>query len=191
MKNSVKVSFPIILAVLVYSSAFTQVTVDFDKTVAFNNYKTFSFAGWQKDSDKLLNDLDKRRLQEAFKSEFASRGMEVVTANADAVVSLYLVIDNKTSTTAYTDFNGGMGYGLGRGWGMGVGGVGIGSATTTYSEDDYQVGTLVVDMYDASTKNLIWQGSSQKTINSNTSKRAKSIPKRVGKLMKKYPVEPK
>ena len=48
MKNSVKVSFLILITILVYSSAFSQVKVDFDKTVDFTKYKTFSFAGWQK-----------------------------------------------------------------------------------------------------------------------------------------------
>lgn len=190
MKNSGKVSFFIMLAVLVYSSAFTQVTVDYDRTADFSKYKTFSFAGWQADSDKILNDLDKRRLQDAFRAEFASRDMEIVTANADAVVTMFLVIDQKTSTTAYTDFQGNMGYPIRRGWGMGVGGMGYGSATTTYNENDYQLGTLVVDIYDASTQNLIWQGTSQNTVQENASKREKKIPKNVKKLMKKYPVEP-
>lgn len=190
MKNSGKVSFFIMLAVLVYSSAFTQVTVDYDRTADFSKYKTFSFAGWQADSDKILNDLDKRRLQDAFRAEFASRGMEIVTANADAVVTMFLVVNQKTSTTAYTDYHGNMGYPIRRGWGMGVGGMGYGSATTTYNENDYQVGTLVVDIYDASTQKLIWQGTSQNTVQENASKREKKIPKNVKKLMKKYPVEP-
>ncbi len=190
MKNSVKAAFTIALAVLIIGSAFSQVTTDYDRSVDFTKYKTFSFAGWQKDSEKLLNDLDKTRLRDAFKAEFANRDLKIVTDNADALVSLYLVIDNKTSTTAYTDFNGGMGMGAGRGWGMGVGGVGLGSATTTYSEDDYEEGTLVVDVYDASTQKLIWQGTSQSTVQANASKREKTIPKKVKKLMNKYPVEP-
>ena len=47
MKYSVKVSFHIMVAVLVSGRAFTKVTVDYDKTVDFSKYKTFSFAGWQ------------------------------------------------------------------------------------------------------------------------------------------------
>ncbi len=190
MKNSVKVSFLALLAMLLYSTTFSQVSVDYDRTVDFSKYKTFSFAGWQNDSDKLLNDLDKKRLRDAFREEFASRGLEIVTENADAVVTMFLVIDQKTSTTAYTDYHGGMGYPIRRGWGMGVGGMGYGSATTTYSENDYLVGTLVVDVYDATAKKLIWQGTSQNTIKEKPSKREKSIPKNVRKLMKKYPVEP-
>ncbi len=121
-----------------------------DKSTDFSKYKTYTFAGWQKNSDQVLNDIDKKRILDAFKAEFASRNMTLVTENGDATVSLYLVIDKKTSTTAYTDFNGGMGYGIGmrRGWGMGVGGLEMGSATTTYNQNDYNEGTLVVDLYD-------------------------------------------
>ena len=54
MKNSVKVSFLALLAMLLYSTTFSQVSVDYDRTVDFSKYKTFSFAGWQNDSDKLL-----------------------------------------------------------------------------------------------------------------------------------------
>lgn len=190
MKNSLKLSFVFALTVLFLSSAFSQVTADSDKSVDFSKYKSFSFAGWQNDSDKLVNDIDKKRLRDAFESEFSSRGLNIVTDNADAVVTLYLVVDNKTSVTAYTDYTGGLGYGVRAGWGMGVGGVGMGTATTTYNEDDYQVGTLVVSIYDASTKNMIWQGTSQSTVQEKASKREKTIPKKVAKLMKKYPVEP-
>ena len=129
---------------------------------------------------------------ESFKAEFTARGMTYKESDADAIVTLYIVIDNKTSTTAYTDFNGGMGmgYGYGAGFARPAWGWGMGSATTTYSEEDYQVGTFVVDVYDTKSKKLIWQGVSQKTINENASKRAKTIPKGVTKIMKNYPVKP-
>lgn len=167
-----------------------QVTYDYDKEADFTQYKTYSFAGWQKDSDKIINDLDKKRIMESFKSEFTLRGMEYDLANADCVVTFYFVVDNKTSTTAYTNYNGpmGMGYGYGFGYRSSAWGWGMGSSTTTYSENDYQVGTFVIDVYDSKSKKLVWQAVSQKTINKKTSKRAKTIPKGVKKIMKNYPV---
>jgi hypothetical protein len=166
--------------------AYSQVTADYDKTVDFSRYKTYSFAGWQENSDQLLNDLDKARLQNAFKEEFSKRNMSLVEGPSDAIVTLYIVIDNKTSTTAYTNYIGGMGYGrAGWGWGMGMG-----SSTTSYSENDYKVGTLVIDVYDGSTKKLVWEGVSQNTIQENPQKREKTIPKKAAKLMQKYPVKP-
>lgn len=190
MKKLAKLTMLIAFSFFVVNSTMAQVSADYDKSVDFSKYQTYSFAGWQDDSDKLLNDLDKDRMRNAFQEEFAARNMKISSDNADAVVTLYLVVDNKTSTTAYTNYTGGMGYGAGRGWGMGVGGMGFGSSTTTYSENDYKQGTLVVDVYDASTSKLIWQGISQSTVQEKASKRDKSIPKKVSKLMKKYPIDP-
>ena len=77
--------------------------------------------------------------------------------------------------------------GYGPRWGYGMGG---GMATTSVSEYDYQVGTLVIDFYSTETKKLIWQGINTETVNDKPEKRDKTIPKTVKKLMKKYPVKP-
>jgi len=174
-----------IIAIFFCATSHSQVTCDYDKTIDFSKYHTYFFAGWQDGSDSILNDIDQDRLQSAFKDEFSKRNMNPVTESPDAYLTLYIVIDNDTSTNAYTDFTGGMGMGVGAaGWGWGMG-----SATTTYSEDDYQEGTLVADVYDGATKKLIWQGVSQSTVQKKASKRDKTIPKKVRKLMAKYPVE--
>ena len=176
---------------LIFSIAsFAQVKSDYDKEADFSALKTYSFQGWQKDSDKQLNEFDKKRILDALKAEFDARGMTLVQSDADAEVTLYLVLDSKTSTTAYTDFMGGMGYGPRWGWGMGVGGMGMASATTTYNEDDYTEGTLVVDMYDNSGKKLVWQGVLTSVVQEKPEKREKTIPKKIKKLMKEYPVKP-
>jgi putative salt-induced outer membrane protein YdiY len=189
MKNLIKSLTLFAVCFFFYNTATAQVTFDYDKDADFTQYKTYSFGGWQEGSDKLVNDLDKKRIQQSFKSEFTMRNMDYVLGDADVIVTLYLVIDEKTSTTAYTDYHGmGMGYGY-AGYYRPAWGWGGGYATTTYSEDDYRVGTLVVDVYDAKSKKLVWQGVSQKTINENASKRAKTIPKGVKKIMKNYPVE--
>ena len=184
--------FVFVITLLTSVQFFAQVHSDYDKTVDFTKFKTITFLGWQDDSDQLVNDLDKNRLLESLGMEFEMRNLTFVDQGGDLAVTLYLVIDQKTSTTAYTNYNGGMGYGgrWGYGYGVGYGGMGMGSATTTYSESDYAVGTFVVSVYDRESKNLIWQGISTKTINENPKKREKTIPKGVKKLMKKYPVQP-
>ncbi|KAB1067942.1 DUF4136 domain-containing protein [Tamlana haliotis] len=189
--KSIKCITLFVLMLFVGTSSFAQIKSDYDKSTDFSKYKTYSFKGWEKNSDKILNDFDKKRFLDALKNEFSIRGLSYVESGADAVITLYLVVNNKTSTTAYTDFNGGMGYGYGmrRGWGWGMG-PGMVSSTTTYNEDDYKEGTLVVDMYDTSGKNLIWQGVMTKVIKDNSEKRDKTIPKYIKKLMKKFPVEP-
>lgn len=194
MKKFIQTFSLFLVVLLTTTQILAQVSSDYDKTVDFTKYKTFRFEGWQEDSDKLVNDLDKKRILESFGEEFSSRNLTYTEQGGDIVVTLYLVIDQKTSTTAYTNYNGGMGYGGGWGYGYGMGyggmGMGMGSATTTYSENDYEVGTLVVSVYDGESKNLVWQGISSKTLKDNPKKRAKTIPKAVSKIMKKYPVQP-
>lgn len=171
------------LAALVSCSGVTVLS-DVDKTVDFSQYKTYSFLGWQAESDKIMNDMDKKRIHDAFMKEFDARGMEFVESGGDLEVSLFLVIDQKTSVSAYTDYYGG-GYGAyrryGYGWGMGY-------ATTTYSESDYLEGTLVMDAFDGESKNQVWQGVAKSTIDENPAKRETSIPKKIGLLMAKFPV---
>ena len=177
-----------LLMLFVASVSFSQAKADYDKTVDFSKYKTYSFAGWQDGSDAILNDFDKKRIHEAFRNEFTARGMEYVQSGGDAVVTLFITTADKVNTTAYTNYTGGMGY-SGR-WGYAYGGMGMGTATTTVSESEWTEGTLVVDMYDESSKNLVWQGILTSTVKENPQKREKSIPKNVSKLMKKYPVSP-
>jgi len=201
MKNFIKSITLFTVCLFFYSAANAQITYDMDKDADFTSYKTYSFAGWQDGSDKLVNDIDKKRILGSFKSELLQRGMDYKMAEADVIITIYLVLDEKTSRTAYTDYYNsgmgmGMGYGYGRGYyrpgyGYGVGmGMGMGgSSTTTYSENDYLVGTFVIDMYDATSKKLVWQVVDQQTIQQNGSKRGKTIPKGVKKIMKKYPVD--
>jgi len=116
--------------------ASAQVKSDYDKDADFSKYKTYSFAGWQKDSDQQLNDMDKRRIHDAFIMEFEARGMTLVENDADATVTLYIVLEDKTSVTAYASYNGAFGYR--GGYGYGVSGPGMASCTTRYNEEEYR-----------------------------------------------------
>ena len=64
-------------------------------------------------------------------------------------------------------------------------------ASATSSNID--VGTLVVDMYDPSTKQLVWTGRATKTLNpsSNQEKNQKNLNNAMAKLLKNYPPKQK
>ena len=169
-----------------------KVVSDYDRSVDFTQYKTFEYYGWIEESDKLLNDLDKRRIEDAFAAEFKARGLELVKEGGDLVVGLFIVTEQKTQTTAHTTSMGGMGgygyggyYGYGPGWGWGGG-----HSTTTYSEYDYVEGTLVCDVYDKAKEQLVWEGIATGTVDDNPQTRDEGIPKAVAKLMGEYPVPP-
>jgi len=173
-----------------------SVTSDYDKTADFTKFKTFTYYGWADNSDQLLTQFDKDRFESAFQREFANRGWTVNQTNGDAILSLYIVVDQKTSYTSYTDhYNNGMyggmyasRYGYGQGYGMGMG---MGNSTTTTTQNDYEVGTLIVDVFDAKTQKQIWQGIGKKTISENKTKREERINAGVAEIMKAFPVQPK
>jgi hypothetical protein len=73
---------------------------------------------------------------------------------------------------------GGYGY---RGWG----GMGMGSATTTESE--YQVGTLVVDIFNANSKQLVFRGAASDEISDKPEKNVKKVEKAAAKMFKDFP----
>lgn len=184
----------ILLAVVIstlFSCSGVTVTADYDKTVNFTEYKTFEYYGWVENSDKILNAFDKQRIEEAFGAEFKSRGYELVEEGGDMVVALFIVTEQKTEKTANT-YNSGGGYGgYGGYYGYGPGwGYGGGYSTTTISEYDYVVGTLVCDIFDAKEEKLIWEGIGSKTVDDNPQTRDKSIPYAVKKIMAQYPVQP-
>lgn len=165
-----------------------QVTSDYDKSVDFSKYKTFEYYGWAKESDKLLNDLDKKRIEDAFAKEFHDRGLSYVKSGGDLIVTLFIVVEQKTQQTAQTTHMGGYygsyyGYGPGWGWGPSY-------STTTVHQYDYKVGTLVCDVFDKAEKRLIWEGIGSGTIDENPETHDKKIPTVVAKIMAQYPISP-
>ena len=181
------------IAILVISGC-SSVTVhsDYDKAADFGKYKTLKFLGWAEESNKILNRFDQERIENAFRQEFMKRGFTDVESGGDIAVSLFLVVDKKTSVTAYTNHMnaGGWGYGAGWGWYGGYGGVGMGTSTTSYSENDYLEGTLVIDVYDTKTKKLVWQSVGQKTIDDNPKNADRNVAYVAEKMMKPFPIEP-
>ena len=191
MKSKNTLTALLVLIMLSGSLVNAQVKSEYDKTVDFTKFKTFTFKGWQKDSDKQIDEIDKKRVEDAFKAELDSRGITSDDVNPDLSITLFIVIEEKTSISSYDEYQGGLGYDAGRGWGLGYRGMGTGSANTTFTEEDYKEGTLVISFYDEQSKELIFQGTFNSKINDNPEKRDKTIPKTVGKIMKKYPVKAK
>lgn len=178
----------IFTGLLLGSCASLKVTSDQDASVDFSTFKTFEYYGWEEESDKILTRFDKERIENAFGNEFSNRGLTHVEDNGDLIVTLYVVTEQKTSTTAHTNhFGGGYGFGgyydYGPGWGWGGG-----HSTTTYSEYDYEVGTLICSVYNKQAKQLIWEGVGVGTVDENPQTREKRIPVYVAKIMDKYPI---
>lgn len=190
VKNGIKIGIAA-LAILACNSL--KVVSDYDKTYDFTKAKTAVYYGWADGTDEILSPFDKKRIETAFATEFRSRGISISESEqSDIIVSLHIVTQQKTQTTAtttgmsggmYMGYGGYYGYGPGYGWGPSM-------ATTTYSTYDYTVGTLLVSVYDAKTKALVWESAGQGTIDDNPQNREANINYAVKAIMAKYPIKP-
>jgi Domain of unknown function (DUF4136) len=173
MKATTRVTTYGAFMMVLLGSAFGQhIQTDFDHQANFSRYKTYS---WQE--VKASNSLWDDRIKDAVNAQLAAKGWTQVDNGAD--VAIVAIKTTQTETTLQTFYDG-----LGDGWrwrGFG----GFGESTTT--EQDYKEGTLVVDMYDASTKQLIWRASAEDMLSDKAEKNEKNLDKGVAKMFKSFP----
>jgi uncharacterized protein DUF4136 len=164
---------------LLGTAAFAQdVKVDFDKDANFAAIKTFD----AKIGTSWNNQISEKRVLDEITQSLVEKGWKKVDANPDALVLLHGATEKQKSLNTFYSGMGGYGaYGY-RGWG-GMGG--MGTATTTTSE--YLVGTLVVDIFDAKTKALMYRGTASDELSDKPEKNQKKLAKASDKLFKNFP----
>jgi hypothetical protein len=157
---------------LAVPASLAQVKTDYDRGADFGRYKTYS---WQKVQTQ--NQLWVDRIKQAVNASLAAKGWTLVdTGGAVAVVVIETTQNQQTLNTFYDGFGGGWGW---RTFGD------FGESTTT--TETYKVGTLVVDLFDASTKHLIWRGSASDTLSGKSAKNIKELNKGVQKMFENFP----
>ncbi len=71
-------------------------------------------------------------------------------------------------------------------WGPGFGpGIGTGIATTNYDGSEYR--NLVVDLFEGSSKKLLWRGLATENLSSNDAKNTKQLDGDIAKMFKGFP----
>src|SRR5712671_5160398 len=168
MKFISKIATAVGLALVLATVSFAQhVKTDYDHNANFGQYKTYS---WEKvqTQDPLLVD----RIKDAVNRALAAKGWTQVDSGGDVCVMAIEITQNQQTLNTFYD-----GFG------------GVGDATTT--TQTYQVGSLVVDLFDAKSKNLLWRGSSSDTLSNNADKNTKNLDKGVQKMFAHFPPEAK
>jgi hypothetical protein len=159
-----------------------QITNTADESVDFTKYKSFTFKGWSDDSDPHVSELDRERILDAFDHELTSRNITQDNGTPDIGITLYVVIKDKTRKNAYTHYSGNPAYAKSYGYG--------GYSDTSYREEYYKEGTIIVNFFDEKEKNLIWEGVLITIVKKKPKKRNKSIPEHIRQLMYTYPIKP-
>jgi len=169
--------FMAIASMFATASLAQQVKTDYDRTADFSQYKTYS---WE--NVHTANQLWVDRIKAATNSALAAKGWTQVDSGGDiSIMAMEINQSHQTLNTYYDNFGGGWGW---RGWGGGLGDS-FGQSTTT--TDTYKVGTLVVDLFDAHTKKLVWRGSASDTLSSKSANNIKNLDKGVDKMFEHFP----
>jgi len=143
--------------------------------IDFSKYHTYKWVNIEGASHP--NQIVDAEIKQAVDAQLTTKGLTKTDGDkADLYVGYQTAVDQQKQWN---------GYGMGGGvrWG--------GMATATSSTID--VGTLVLDMYDPATKQLVWTGSATKTMDpsSNQGKNQKNLDKAMAKLLKNYPPKSK
>lgn len=114
-----------------------------------------------------------QNVQQEINSQVSGKGLQMVqeNQNPDLIVVLSIGMKQQTSYEAWGNSDD---------WRMGGG---MGQITPETSN----VGTLVVVLYDANAKQMVWRGMAQDMLSSKSSKNEKQISKAIDKMFKQYP----
>lgn len=141
----------------------------------FSKYHTYKWVSIEGGAHP--NQIVDAQIKQAIDAQLASRGLTKTTGDtADLYVGYQIAVNQQKQWNAY-----GMGGGLR--WG--------GLATATSST--ISIGTLVLDLYDPATKQLVWTGTATKTLDpsSNQEKNQRNLDKAMEKLLKNFPPKQK
>jgi uncharacterized protein DUF4136 len=149
-----------------------DVRYNFMPRTDFSKYHTYK---WVNVGGAHPDQIVDAEIKQSVDSQLASKGLTKADGDkADLYICYQTAVNQETQWDA---------------WGSRAFGMGTGSWTSS----TISVGTLVLDMYDPGTKQLVWTGSATNTIDtgSNHEKHMKKLDKAMAKLLKNYPPKQK
>ena len=160
----------LIILITLSSCSSVMVNADYDKKVSFTNYKSYAYLKSGIDKAE-ISDLDKKRILNAIDEIMPTKGLSK-SGTPDVLISIFT--KERERVDVYQNY--GFGWGWNPYWGMGY------SNVTTTPE-----GTLFIDIIDAKTKELVWQGEGSGYLTKNTEKKDARIKEFVSKILEQYP----
>jgi len=164
-----KLALCAMLVCLMSSVAFgQQVTVNYNHSQSFAQFHTYA---WDiTDPNRIANSILAQSAVSDIDGAMQGKGFSKVdlSANPDLIVTVSGGMKQETSYSA---------------WGMrGIGG-GMGGITPEQNVE----ATMIVSIYDAKAKALIWRGIGQNTLSNNGNKNQQTVEKAVQKMFKQWP----
>jgi hypothetical protein len=171
---------PLLLCALMLTASVAiahQVKADYDRSAEFYRYTTFM---WLQEP-QLTNSFMNEQIINAVNAELQARGLCLVTGNADLAVSAHTLMDeNPKLKFFYADLAGG--------WNWYYYWTPTPSVTVL---ETFEVGTLVVDLFDTQTQRVVWWTAGTEAVTEKTEKNVKHLNRAVEKMFRDFPAAPK
>ncbi|MCD9085335.1 DUF4136 domain-containing protein [Stenotrophomonas sp. SY1] len=162
---------------LVACTSTPTVKTDFDPSANFGGYKTYSWALKPQAGSPLVQ----QRIVDGINARMQAKGLREAP-NGDIALAAHIANSQKQTLDTFYSGTGMGGWGWRGGWG---GGMAMGSASTTVHT--YDVGTLVLDMFDARTKQAVWRGTASGTVPSSPDKVNVAVDAGLDKMFASFP----
>jgi len=169
----------ILVGLMAASAAAMDIYVDFDRSGRFSWYKSYAWAETKETSLEGHNDLMHSRIKTAIMHYLSQGRMTEKTDNPDLYVTYHAASKTAMSVSPVS-----FGVGYGGGWARDPywGGVGVSTARSS----TYEQGTLIIDIWEAETKKLVWRGVAVDVFFDDPKKADKKINKAIEKMIKKW-----
>lgn len=157
---STRIGFALLAAMATAPALAEKPQIQWNTAYDFSAIKTFQWRDHAGESLKAANPFLHGHLINAIEYQLTAHGLtEATDDNPDVFVNYTASMqrDVRLESDAYGYTFGGYGYSWGR-WGYGYGYPATPASTTTRVVE-VKSGTLVVDIWDASTKELVWRGT--------------------------------
>jgi hypothetical protein len=159
----------VLALVLMGAVAYAQrVNTDFDPAAPFATYRIYTWTSGTPAPDAFIQE----QIRVAVDEKLVAKGMMQSAVKPNLVVATHVVTHERKKIVA-------AGFGFGP-WGWGWGGPGAMIYT-------YLQGTLIIDLYDAKTRKMVWRGVATDTVSDKTSTNTQHIDKAVAKMFEQYP----
>lgn len=159
-----------------------KVSSDYDRNIDLHGYRTFAL---YKAPDSLItvSRLNRDRIIHAVTAEMTGKGFCEADSDPDLLVNPVAIVKNKVSVSANSNYYGYGGYYRPYAWGAGYGGY----SATSSEVGQYKVGSLIIDVVDAKTKKLLWQGIGNSKIDTDVRDPDRRIRQAINKIMIDFP----
>ncbi len=169
-----RLSLKLLIGAAVLSTACAssiRVRSDYDHNANFKKYRTFAF----RDGNSTGNPVLDQRIKTDIAGALKARGMEEArTETADAIVVAHAATRTRRSYDTFYD----------NGWG----GWRWRWARPTVVVNEFEVGTIVVDVFDNQSKTAVWHGFASRVLHDDPAKDADQTDRAVTRIFKQYPV---